>query len=948
MLFAAADTWTQKANLVGTARFAAIGFSIGSKGYIGTGFDGSYSKDFWEYDPVVNTWTQKADFGGGVRSDAVGFSIGTKGYVGTGYDSSSYGKDFWEYDPAVNTWTQKADFAGTARHRAVGFSIGSKGYIGTGYDVLDSYKKDFWEFDPAVNTWVQKADFGGTARYGSVGFSIESKGYIGTGNTGSYSKDFWKYDPAANTWVQKADFGGTDRSQAIGFSVGNKGYIGGGQDFLGSYKKDFLEYEPSTYTYTLYFPHIATGLPWQTEIAVINTSGQTITGTLKGYSDAGQLVETKAVTLSARGRRQIIVADEFTNHTNIGYIVFETDSAAVQGYTKFYQEGTYRAAIPAVKEVNASDIYISHIATDAQWWTGVSLVNTTSATKEVTITFNNGQSVPYIFNANQHRAFMMPDAQSAVITNASGIIGLELFGSVSGGNQLDGLLLTGNTYSTLYYPHVASDNVWWTGIVAYNPSTLAGTITITPYSAQGVPLTPSTLPIGGKEKYIGVVSNLGLPAGTAWFRIDATRPLSGFELFATHDGAQLAAYAGGGGTGARAGVFAKIEKSGWTGIAFVNTEATAATVTLTAYNDSGEALATQALPVGAYAKEVHFAEDIFPQNISAATYIAYSSDRNVVGFQINGSADGMMLDGLPGLAGTDILSSTPSKPTGFVVTPVSSSQINLSWDASNGATGYNIYKNGTILKTVTATSTSDGGLSPSTNYCYYITGYNSAGESEATSHLCATTHATTSTGCSSYFPTTIGSTWTARLAGNPPRTVNITVQQDGKFKQIETYMSGPFTITTTCLSQYTCDNTGVYYVKGECVSSWIDNGRQVTASSTTIYSNCLVQPNNLSTGAVTNKNYSWTSTGVLATGATSKGSGSGSIKVTVMGTESVTVPAGTFNAVKLLTEHGNIDILGGIHTTKSYSWMASGVGGIKSASYPNNVVSMELISYSVH
>jgi hypothetical protein len=31
----------------------------------------------------------------------------------------------------------------------------------------------------------------------------------------------------------------------------------------------------------------------------------------------------------------------------------------------------------------------------------------------------------------------------------------------------------------------------------------------------------------------------------------------------------------------------------------------------------------------------------------------YSSDRNVVGFQLNGSSDGMMLDGLPGLAGTN-------------------------------------------------------------------------------------------------------------------------------------------------------------------------------------------------------------------------------------------------------------------------------------------------------
>jgi hypothetical protein len=157
----------------------------------------------------------------------------------------------------------------------------------------------------------------------------------------------------------------------------------------------------------------------------------------------------------------------------------------------------------------------------------------------------------------------------------------------------------------------------------------------------------------GKEKYIGLVSGLGLPAQTAWFKIDSTNPLSGFELFSTVDGNQLAAYAGSGGTGAKAGVFPKIEKNGWTGIALVNTEASAASVTLTAYNDNGSTVDTQVLTVGGHAKVVNFAEAIFSQDISGATYIAYSSDRNVVGFQLNGTSDGMMLDGLPGLAVTN-------------------------------------------------------------------------------------------------------------------------------------------------------------------------------------------------------------------------------------------------------------------------------------------------------
>ncbi len=187
-----------------------------------------------------------------------------------------------------------------------------------------------------------------------------------------------------------------------------------------------------------------------------------------------------------------------------------------------------------------------------------------------------------------------------MITNASGVIGLELFGSSGWGTQLEGILLTDKTTSTIYYPHVASDDDWWTGIVAYNPSASACTITITPYSAQGTALPSSTFPIAGKGKYVGAVANLGLPAQTAWFKIDSTNsPFTGFELFGTMDGQQLGAYAGGGGTGAKEGIFAKIEKNGWTGIAFVNTEAGAASVTLTAYNDNGAPVATEVAPASA-------------------------------------------------------------------------------------------------------------------------------------------------------------------------------------------------------------------------------------------------------------------------------------------------------------------------------------------------------------
>jgi GH15 family glucan-1,4-alpha-glucosidase len=246
--------WKQIPDYPGLGQTDAVAFSIGSKGYVGTGFGiggGSsyHTKDFWEYDPNTNAWTQKADFGGNLREYAVGFSIGSKGYVGTGYDNFNlaYKKDLWEYDPNNNTWTQKADFPGHERIRAVGFSVGSKGYIGTGeyYWGIGDFK-DFWEYDPNTDTWTQKADFAGGLRDDAIGFSIGSKGYIGTGknwtsdSTSIMHKDFWEYNPRTNTWSQKADFAGGERYGAEGFSIGSKGYIGT------QYDKTFWEYNPNT------------------------------------------------------------------------------------------------------------------------------------------------------------------------------------------------------------------------------------------------------------------------------------------------------------------------------------------------------------------------------------------------------------------------------------------------------------------------------------------------------------------------------------------------------------------------------------------------------------------------------------------------------------------------------------------------------------------------------
>ena len=161
-------------------------------------------------------------------------------------------------------------------------------------------------------------------------------------------------DTGNNAGAPNEDFEGDPRPQGGGYDIGADEYVA-----------------QETLAFLIYFPHIASNSVWETEICVINTSPvQSLSGNLRTYNDSGQEVSSTPVILAANGRREIIIGDELPNPSGIGYIIFESDSENVCGYTKFYTEGKYRVAIPAVSDINAGDIYMSHIASNTNWWTG--------------------------------------------------------------------------------------------------------------------------------------------------------------------------------------------------------------------------------------------------------------------------------------------------------------------------------------------------------------------------------------------------------------------------------------------------------------------------------------------------------------------------------------------------------------------------------------------------
>ncbi|SPL96793.1 Chitinase [[Actinomadura] parvosata subsp. kistnae] len=93
-----------------------------------------------------------------------------------------------------------------------------------------------------------------------------------------------------------------------------------------------------------------------------------------------------------------------------------------------------------------------------------------------------------------------------------------------------------------------------------------------------------------------------------------------------------------------------------------------------------------------------------------------------------------------GGGGTD--TTPPSVPGNLRSTGVSNTSVSLAWDAASdnvGVTGYEIYRGGTLVTTVTGTSHTDTGLSANTAYSYTVRARDAAGNRSANSNTVTAT-----------------------------------------------------------------------------------------------------------------------------------------------------------------------------------------------------------------
>jgi fibronectin type 3 domain-containing protein len=159
----------------------------------------------------------------------------------------------------------------------------------------------------------------------------------------------------------------------------------------------------------------------------------------------------------------------------------------------------------------------------------------------------------------------------------------------------------------------------------------------------------------------------------------------------------------------------------------------------------------------------------------------------------------------------------PSVPSGLVATATSTSEVSVNWNASidsggSGLAGYQVYRNGTLVTTTTATSYTDSGLSAATSYCYTIVAYDNAGNSSsASSETCATTLSATSTNPASpsnlatmaVTPTTITLDWQDNSNNELGFQIQRATSAGGPWSVLGTVGAGVTTYTDTGLSPST-------------------------------------------------------------------------------------------------------------------------------------------------
>jgi len=428
----------------------------------------------------------------------------------------------------------------------------------------------------------------------------------------------------------------------------------------------------------LYFPLLKNGADYISYVGLVNVDNKTVNFTLYVMDQEGVEVLTPIErSLEPMGRYYAPVSDDQLEGKLWGEVISD---GYLAGYLNMVGRDNLRSMFVRASGTLEKQLYLPHIAPEIQYWnTYTAIVNgnrTDTESSNVFLDFVSGtKALPGpVKSLTQYWCEWSQDIFTGGFPegmpfwgkirnnvpadkSANVIAGMELFVRKGDGiHQECGLDLKSETATTLYFPHIdVNGQYWWTGIAIENVSTGPATAIFQPFDAAGNPLTPVSYDMTASQKLVKVVQSfwtdngLEFPTGTAWIQVSTVEGrLIGYELFGTLEekGNRLLAGINAPGIGNKSLLYPHVESSDafWTGIAAVNVGTEAATVTATAYDNTGKILKTITLSDNLVPNQkiVNTAKAFFtdsensgpPENTSM---IVLESDQPIVGFELWGN-----------------------------------------------------------------------------------------------------------------------------------------------------------------------------------------------------------------------------------------------------------------------------------------------------------------------
>ncbi|MCP4110133.1 MAG: hypothetical protein GY749_32195 [Desulfobacteraceae bacterium] len=146
----------------------------------------------------------------------------------------------------------------------------------------------------------------------------------------------------------------------------------------------------------LVIPHIASTDEWNTQIAVMNTGDDDSPVIFSAYDAKGNLIDVSEYLLNAKQNFVSYASDIFENRPvqDIASIrIVSQNSQPMCGLMLYGTVSEFQlAGVPIHPPANSS-LYLSHIASNQHWWTGIGLMNAGDVPTDISFTLfkDNGQ-----------------------------------------------------------------------------------------------------------------------------------------------------------------------------------------------------------------------------------------------------------------------------------------------------------------------------------------------------------------------------------------------------------------------------------------------------------------------------------------------------------------------------------------------------------------------------